>query len=106
VTVFTYDKRGTGQSSGFYTQNFELLADDAATAMAHAQVLARGRVTRSGYWGQSQGGWVAPLAATRSKVDFVAVGFGLVASPIDEDRDQMLLEVQALSLNETLKKTG
>ncbi len=104
VTVFTYDKRGTGQSGGFYTQNFELLADDAAAAMQHAQNLARGRFDRSGYWGQSQGGWVAPLAATRSKVDFVAVGFGLVSSPIDEDRDQMLLEAQSVGLGEPEKK--
>ncbi len=103
VSVFTYDKRGTGQSGGFYTQNFELLADDAATAMAHAQTLAAGHFDRSGYWGQSQGGWVAPLAATRSKVDFVAVGFGLVASPIDEDRDQMLLEAQTLGLGDREK---
>ena len=104
VTVFTYDKRGTGQSGGFYTQNFELLADDAAAAMQHAQSLAHGRFNRSGYWGQSQGGWVAPLAATRSNVDFVAVGFGLVSSPIDEDRDQMLLEAQTLGLGEPEKK--
>ncbi len=104
VSVFTYDKRGTGQSGGVYTQNFELLADDAAAAMAHAQTMARGRFDRSGYWGQSQGGWVAPLAATRSKVDFVAVGFGLVTSPIEEDRDQMLLEAQALRLNDDEKE--
>ena len=100
ITVFTYDKRGTGQSGGFYTQNFELLADDAAAAMAHAQVMAKGHFNRSGYWGQSQGGWVAPLAATRSKVDFVAVGFGLVTSPIDEDREQMLMEAQTLKLDD------
>ena len=104
VTVFTYDKRGTGQSSGFYTQNFELLADDAAAAMAHAQNLARGRFNRSGYWGQSQGGWVAPLAATRSKVDFVAIGFGLITSPIDEDRDQMFLEAKTMGFGELEKK--
>lgn len=100
IMVFTYDKRGTGQSGGFYTQNFELLADDAAAAMAHAQVMAKGHFNRSGYWGQSQGGWVAPLAATRSKVDFVAVGFGLVTSPIDEDREQMLMEAQTLKLDD------
>ncbi|MGN6210472.1 alpha/beta hydrolase family protein [Asticcacaulis sp.] len=100
MTVFTYDKRGTGRSGGFYTQNFELLADDAAAAMNHAQSLAQGHFSRSGYWGQSQGGWVAPLAATRSKVDFVAVGFGLVTSPIDEDREQMLLEAETLGLND------
>ena len=98
IAVFTYDKRGTGQSGGFYTQNFELLADDAAAAMTQAQAMMRGRFDRAGYWGQSQGGWVGPLAATRSKVDFVAIGFGLVVSPIDEDRDQMLLEAEAFGL--------
>jgi pimeloyl-ACP methyl ester carboxylesterase len=104
ISVFTYDKRGTGQSSGFYTQNFELLADDAAAAMAHAQNLTRGRFNRSGFWGQSQGGWVGPLAATRSKVDFVAVGFGLVATPIEEDLDQMLMEAQTMSLDDHAKE--
>jgi pimeloyl-ACP methyl ester carboxylesterase len=100
ITVFSYDKRGTGQSDGFYTQNFELLADDAAAAMAHAQTMRRGKFNRAGYWGQSQGGWVAPLAATRSKVDFVAVGFGLITTPIEEDRDQMILEAQSMRLND------
>jgi len=104
ISVFTYDKRGTGQSSGFYTQNFELRADDAAAAMAHAQNMVRGRFSKAGYWGQSQGAWVAPLAATLSKVDFVAVGFGLIATPIEEDRDQMLLEAQSLGLNDHEKE--
>jgi pimeloyl-ACP methyl ester carboxylesterase len=103
IKVFTYDKRGTGQSDGFYTQNFELLADDAAAAMVHAQNMPRGRFNRAGYWGQSQGGWVAPLAATRSKVDFVAIGFGLIIAPIEEDRDQMLLEAQSLGLTDREK---
>jgi pimeloyl-ACP methyl ester carboxylesterase len=103
ITVFTFDKRGTGQSGGFYTQNFELLADDAVAALTHAQAMTKGRVTRTGYWGQSQGGWVAPLAATRSKVDFVAVGFGLISSPIVEDREQMLLEAQVLGLDSEAK---
>jgi hypothetical protein len=103
ISVFVYDKRGTGASEGDYTQNFELLASDAAAALAHAQTLARGRFGRSGYFGGSQGGWVAPLAATRSKADFVAIGFGLVASPIEEDREQMISEARALNLdNEAL----
>ena len=98
VSVFVYDKRGTGASGGEYTQNFELLADDAAAALSEAQRLARGRFGRSGYYGGSQGGWVAPLAATRSRADFVAVGFGLVVSPIDEDLEQMLQEAEAQHL--------
>ncbi|QNO28455.1 alpha/beta hydrolase [Sphingopyxis sp. OPL5] len=98
ISVFVYDKRGTGGSEGEYTQNFELLAADAAKALDTARGLAAGRYGRAGFFGGSQGGWVAPLAATRSKADFVAVGFGLVASPIEEDREQMVSEVRAAGL--------
>ena len=99
VSVFTYDKRGTGASEGDYTQNFELLADDAAAALAQARRMAGGRFGRAGFFGGSQGGWVAPLAASRSRADFVAVGFGLVVSPIEEDREQMLDEGRLLKLD-------
>ena len=100
ISVFAYDKRGTGQSEGEYTQNFELLADDAAAAMAEARRVAAGRFSRIGYFGGSQGGWIAPLAATRSQADFVAVGFGLMASPIEEDREQVLSEMREKGFGE------
>jgi len=99
ITVFVYDKRGTGASEGEYTQNFELLAADAAAAFAQARTMTRGRVSKAGYFGGSQGGWVAPLAASRSDAQFVAIGFGLVASPIEEDREQMISEARALGLD-------
>ena len=98
VSVFVFEKRGTGSSEGEYTQNFELLADDAAAALAQARRLAAGRFGRAGFFGGSQGGWVAPLAATRSQAEFVAVGFGLVVSPIEEDREQLLDEARTLKL--------
>lgn len=98
ISVFVYDKRGTGGSSGEYTQNFELLAADAAHAIEQARKMAAGRYGRAGFFGGSQGGWVAPLAATLTKADFVTVGFGLVASPIEEDREQMVSEVRAAGL--------
>jgi pimeloyl-ACP methyl ester carboxylesterase len=100
VSVFLYDKRGTGGSDGEYTQNFELLAEDAANALGRARSMAAGRFGRAGFFGGSQGGWVAPLAATRTKADFVAIGFGLVASPIEEDREQMVSEVRAAGLGD------
>jgi pimeloyl-ACP methyl ester carboxylesterase len=99
ISVFVYDKRGTGGSGGDYTQNFELLATDAAAAFAHAKTLTRGRIGRAGYFGGSQGGWIAPLAATRTDAQFVAIGFGLVASPIEEDREEMISEARALGLD-------
>jgi pimeloyl-ACP methyl ester carboxylesterase len=98
LSVFVYDKRGTGGSEGEYTQNFELLAEDAAHALDQARGMTAGRYGRAGFFGGSQGGWVAPLAATRTKADFVAIGFGLVASPIEEDREQMVSEVRAAGL--------
>lgn len=101
LTVFAYDKRGTGDSEGEYTQNFELLADDAAAAMKEARRLASGRFTRAGYFGGSQGGWVAPLAATLGPADFVAVGFGLISTPAEEDRDQVISEMRELGYGDS-----
>ncbi|MEM6707412.1 MAG: alpha/beta hydrolase [Pseudomonadota bacterium] len=100
VGAFVYDKRGTGASDGDYTQNFELLADDAAAALAEARRLAGSRAARVGYQGASQGGWVAPLAATRSAADFVAVSFGMLESPLIEDAMQAQLDVQALGYDD------
>jgi len=100
ITVFAYDKRGTGQSQGYYTQNFELLADDAAAAGRHARDLVAGRFTRFGYAGFSQGGWVAPMAALRGGADFVAVGFGLVLTPQEEDQEQVLSELREAGFGE------
>lgn len=101
VSVFVYDKRGTGSSEGEYTQNFELLADDAVAALTEARRVAAGRFGRAGFFGGSQGGWVAPLAASRATADFVAVGFGLVVSPIEEDREQLLDEARTMGLGKT-----
>jgi len=102
IAVFAYDKRGTGKSGGYYTQNFELLADDAVAALRAA--MATGPFAKAGYYGESQGGWVAPLAATRSPADFIVVGYGLIASPVEEDRQQMLLEADKLGLDQDAKE--
>ena len=94
IGAFVYDKRGTGGSEGTYTQDFETLADDAVAAMREAKRIAGRRCARIGYQGGSQGGWVAPLAATRAAVDFVIVSFGLAVSVIDEDQQEVALEMR------------
>ncbi len=94
VGAFVYDKRGTGGSEGKYTQDFDTLADDAVAAMREAKRIAETRSARIGYQGGSQGGWVAPLAATRAPVDFVIVSFGLAVSVIDEDQEEVALEMR------------
>ena len=94
IGAFVYDKRGTGGSGGKYTQDFDTLADDAVAAMREAKRIAGARCARIGYQGGSQGGWVAPLAATHAPVDFVIVSFGLAVSVIDEDQEEVALEMR------------
>ncbi len=89
IGVFLFDKRGTGASEGEYTQDFDLLADDLAAAAREARSLV-GPTPPLGFLAGSQGGWVAPLAASREPVDFVAVGYGIVESPLAEDRGEVL----------------
>ena len=98
IGVFVYDKRGTGASSGRYSQSYLLLADDAIAAMHEAKRLAGDRAGRIGYQGGSQGGWVAPLAANRAKVDFVIVSFGLAVNVLQEDQEEVALRFQKYAL--------
>lgn len=106
IGVFVYDKRGTGQSSGKYTQDFDVLADDAVAALAEARRLGGQRIARAGYLGSSQGGWVAPLAATRGPVDFVAVAYGLAESPAAEDRGQVMQELAAAGYGPDVQRSA
>lgn len=93
IAVFVYDKRGTGDSGGDYTQDFELLARDANAAMnaARRELVQTG--VRAGYLGGSQGAWIANLAAARArereKPDFLIAAYGLAQSPLDEDREEV-----------------
>lgn len=91
VGVFVYDKRGTGGSKGRYTQDFHILARDAAAAVAEARRLGGERISRIGLDGGSQGGWIAPLAATLVPVDYVIARYGLAEGPLAEDREEVLL---------------
>ena len=84
--VLTYDKRGVGDSTGFYVErataaNLDSLAGDAAAAL---RVLAARRdvdATRVGLVGASQAGWIIPRAAAKSPlVDFAVITSGPAVS--------------------------
>ena len=67
IAVFLYDRRGSGESSGdFATAKFFDLAADAQAAIDYLKVRSDIDPKRIGVWGMSQGGWIAPLAATKS----------------------------------------
>ena len=94
IGVFVYDKRGTGSSGGAFTHDIVQLARDATIAAQTARSLAGARAGRLGYYGTSQGGWTAPLAANMGQVDFVVVGYGLAVSPAEEDEEALALDMQ------------
>jgi len=104
VAVFVYDKRGTGQSNGQFTVDFSALADDAIAAVAAARKLVPN--VPVGLMGESQGGWIAPLAAVRSPVDFVVVSYGLAINPLEEDREEVLGELRAKRYDESVIAKG
>ncbi len=84
IVTLTYDKRA-GYSRA--TTSFDDLARDAIAGVD----LLRGRPdvdpARVGVWGHSQGGWVAPLAATMS--DHVSFVVTVAASGLRADRTQL-----------------
>jgi uncharacterized protein len=64
--VLSYDKRGVGKSTGNWREaSFEDLADDAVAAAKFLQARTDIAANQIGFLGQSQGGWIAPLAASR-----------------------------------------
>ncbi|HMD02251.1 MAG TPA: alpha/beta fold hydrolase, partial [Candidatus Baltobacteraceae bacterium] len=61
-----YDKRGSGASGGDWrTVGYEALADDAIAGMRLLAARPDIDAARIGVWGHSQGGFIAPLIATR-----------------------------------------
>ncbi|MFE2071073.1 alpha/beta hydrolase family protein [Streptomyces sp. NPDC059467] len=64
ITTLVYDKRTVGYS--FLHRDFGLLTDDALAGVRLLQSRSGVNPRQVGLWGFSEGGWVAPLAASRS----------------------------------------
>jgi len=79
IVVLAFDKRGGGESTGdANTASYEDFADDVLAGvdvLRHRRDVDPGRI---GLYGMSNGGYVGPLAASRSdgKVAFIAVRSG------------------------------
>lgn len=84
--VLIYDKRSEGYSTGpVGDRSYALLATDAIAAVHMLQQRDDVDPTQVGLWGLSEGGWVAPLAATRSDdVAFVITVAGGGIGPLEQ----------------------
>ena len=83
VAALAYDKRGVGESTGdFRSVAFMELADDGLAAIQFLKSRRDIDPKQIGVWGLSQGGWLGPLAASRSAdVAFVIAVSGPGVSP-------------------------
>ncbi len=90
IAVFVFDKRGTGRSAGKYTADFVTMAKDMAAAVEKVKEQSEVKKIPLGVMGESQGGWVVPLTASLTKVDFVISSYGLAISPQEENRQEMI----------------
>jgi pimeloyl-ACP methyl ester carboxylesterase len=80
IGVVTFDRRGEGESTGDATRGrFDLQAEDALA------VLRAVDAERAGLAGYSQGGWVAPIAATLSdEVAFLVLVASIGVTPSEQ----------------------
>ena len=68
IASFLYDKRGVGKSGGnWQTATFDDLASDAIAAVRYLKTRHEINPAAIGLRGQSQSGWILPIAASRSR---------------------------------------
>ena len=88
IAILIYDKRGVGDSAGDWRAgDFEDLASDALAGVRLLQARADIQPQQVGLLGIGEGGWVAPIAAARSRdaaflITIAAPGM----SPIEQER--------------------
>jgi hypothetical protein len=81
IVALAYDKRTIGYS--LLRRDYSLLADDALAGVELLRSLPGLDPARVGLWGESEGSWVVPLAASRSAdVAFVVLVGASGVSPV------------------------
>jgi dienelactone hydrolase len=95
LAAFVYDKRGTGESEGEYTQHFPTLAGDARAAADWLREQPQLDDDRINLMGFSQGGWIAPLAAEQIEgMRAISVHYGVAVPITREDRWGYVYQLQ------------
>lgn len=93
-SVITYDKRGSGRSTGDWRlSGLEDLAKDASVVLKRARQLGVAGPIFS--WGASQAGWVQPQLAASGLVNGTILHAGCVTTPAQQIVDSVESELQA-----------
>jgi pimeloyl-ACP methyl ester carboxylesterase len=87
VASLVFDKRGSGSSTGNWRDaDFNDLARDVLACVDVLKTRSEIDAKKIGLFGQSQGGWVAPLAASRSAdIAFMVIVSGALVTPARQD---------------------
>lgn len=98
IAAAIYDKRGTGESGGdWYSATFDDLVADALAVLASVGQHPHVNGDAVGLWGLSQGGWIVPLAASRSEeVSFAITVSASGVSPNAQELYRWHLALEAL----------
>ncbi len=97
VAALIYDKRGVGDSTGDYEHaTFDDLAGDAVAAVGALSRRPDIELDRLGLFGMSQGGWLAPLAASRTgEVRFLILDVGPAVTVRKQELDRVAYSMRA-----------
>ncbi len=95
ISVFGYDKRGVGGSTGDWnTASFEDLAGDVVAAFHYLKMRPDIDGAKIGLLGVSQAGWIMPIAAVRAPdlaflISVSGAGLPMTETTIDSTRNVM-----------------
>lgn len=95
--VLAYDKRGTGDSGGSWTNaDFTVLAADAAAAVEFLAVRKDVDATRTGVFGTSQGGgYIASMVPAQSRCAFIVNVSGALTTPAEQELHDDVVALRA-----------
>jgi len=87
IGVLLYDKRGCGKSTGNWEYStFNELADDAIAALKFLKNRKDLNISKVGFLGTSQGGWISTIAANKTTdCSFVILNVGPSVSLFEQD---------------------
>ncbi|PWT89780.1 MAG: hypothetical protein C5B54_08325 [Acidobacteria bacterium] len=102
IAVLSYDKRGNGKSEGDWLETgFDVLADDVLAAVTYLKSRKEIDASHIGLFGVSQGGWIIPLAAAKSKdVAFAVLVSAPAVSPLTQDETRTREELRLAGSSE------